>query len=89
MAILAALLLGRAASFDRSGPQDRDRAEMPDADRGTGFIEGENDLALPERASVPVAPDVKAIFSAQESNDAPRGRLYVSDIFRPPMGPLA
>jgi len=87
--MLFALLIGRATGFDPSGPQGGDRTEMPDAGNGAWAIDGDDDLTLPEMASALAAPYREEKRLARQHTCAPRGRLHVGDIFRPPISVLA
>lgn len=87
--MLVALLFERSTNFDPSGPQGGDRTEMPDASSGAWGLVGGGDLTLPEIASALAAPHEEDSPHAREPRPAGSGRLYVDDIFRPPIPVLA
>jgi hypothetical protein len=89
MAMLFALLVGRATGFDPSGSQGGDRTETPDAGSGAWAIDGDGDLTLPETPSTLAVPQVEEKQLARAQVQAPRGRLFVDEIFRPPISVLA
>ena len=83
LAVGAALLIARSDSSQAS-----DRGEIPTGSEGSDGAQ-DDAVALPEVAVSPPAstPGSTQVFSAGDDDGA--GRVFVSDIFRPPISALA
>jgi hypothetical protein len=84
--LVASLLIGgRAWGFT---PRPRDVAEMPDTPSSSqqynGELDGEDGFVI---APIPPPPvtELSCPLAARPTGDVPSGRLFVSEIFRPPI----